>query len=242
MWTICIAIWQEMHEQVKVSSLLWMSTDQVFFSSHLEILCIGERHIEVCKARNRCRYHLSSTICHSCLQARANKMFCSQLKKGKLHGCIDVGLSVMSVKKKAMCIDLDTEDNIYHLKVTLEAQIGFVWLQYECQRHLSLSQRCTVYKCLNTYTLSLSFVLFVQRLLTAVFSPVLLLLIWSLCYPGEGSRAVWWVGVKAASSQTVSAEWDCYVSPWKAPFPPPRHVFPVPQWLTEKSKWSHSSL
>uniref|UniRef100_A0A667X5R2 Oxysterol-binding protein n=1 Tax=Myripristis murdjan TaxID=586833 RepID=A0A667X5R2_9TELE len=41
----------------------------------------------------------------------------SDLKKGKLHGCIDVGLSVMSVKKKAMCIDLDTEDNIYHLKV-----------------------------------------------------------------------------------------------------------------------------
>uniref|UniRef100_A0A7N6BYL9 Oxysterol-binding protein n=1 Tax=Anabas testudineus TaxID=64144 RepID=A0A7N6BYL9_ANATE len=41
----------------------------------------------------------------------------SDLKKGKLHGCIDVGLSVMSIKKKAMCIDLDTEDNIYHLKV-----------------------------------------------------------------------------------------------------------------------------
>ncbi|KAF7660374.1 hypothetical protein LDENG_00282790 [Lucifuga dentata] len=41
----------------------------------------------------------------------------TDLKKGKLHGCIDVGLSVMSIKKKAMCIDLDTEDNIYHLKV-----------------------------------------------------------------------------------------------------------------------------
>ncbi|KAM9824771.1 oxysterol-binding protein-related protein 3-like [Neosynchiropus ocellatus] len=41
----------------------------------------------------------------------------ADLKKGKLHGCIDVGLSVMSIKKKAMCIDLDTEDNIYHLKV-----------------------------------------------------------------------------------------------------------------------------
>ncbi|TNN88101.1 Oxysterol-binding protein-related protein 3 [Liparis tanakae] len=46
----------------------------------------------------------------------ANEVFCPQLKKGKLHGCIDVGLSVMSIKKKAMCIDLDTEDNIYHLK------------------------------------------------------------------------------------------------------------------------------
>ncbi|XP_037549045.1 oxysterol-binding protein-related protein 3 [Nematolebias whitei] len=41
----------------------------------------------------------------------------TDLQKGKLHGCIDVGLSVMSIKKKAMCIDLDTEDNIYHLKV-----------------------------------------------------------------------------------------------------------------------------
>ncbi|XP_067467423.1 oxysterol-binding protein-related protein 3-like isoform X1 [Thunnus thynnus] len=41
----------------------------------------------------------------------------ADLKKGKLHGCIDVGLSVMSIKKKAMCIDLDTEDNIFHLKV-----------------------------------------------------------------------------------------------------------------------------
>ncbi|KAM6973931.1 oxysterol-binding protein-related protein 3-like isoform 1-T1 [Tautogolabrus adspersus] len=41
----------------------------------------------------------------------------TDLKKGKVHGCIDVGLSVMSIKKKALCIDLDTEDNIYHLKV-----------------------------------------------------------------------------------------------------------------------------
>lgn len=39
------------------------------------------------------------------------------MTKGKLHGCIDVGLSVMSIKKKANCIDLDTEEHIYHLKV-----------------------------------------------------------------------------------------------------------------------------
>ncbi|KFO34920.1 Oxysterol-binding protein-related protein 7 [Fukomys damarensis] len=37
--------------------------------------------------------------------------------KGKLHGSIDVRLSVMSVNKKAQRIDLDTEDNIYHLKI-----------------------------------------------------------------------------------------------------------------------------
>ncbi|XP_077363035.1 oxysterol-binding protein-related protein 3-like [Festucalex cinctus] len=41
----------------------------------------------------------------------------TDLKKGKLHGCIDVGLSVMAIKKSTMCIDLDTEDNIYHLKL-----------------------------------------------------------------------------------------------------------------------------
>lgn len=40
-----------------------------------------------------------------------------QLEKGKLRGSIDVGLSVMAIKKKSMRIDLDTEDNIYHLKV-----------------------------------------------------------------------------------------------------------------------------
>ncbi|XP_053570127.1 oxysterol-binding protein-related protein 3 isoform X1 [Bombina bombina] len=40
----------------------------------------------------------------------------TELEKGKLHGCIDVGLSVMSVKKSTKCIDLDTEENIYHLK------------------------------------------------------------------------------------------------------------------------------
>ncbi|XP_075036653.1 oxysterol-binding protein-related protein 6 isoform X2 [Mixophyes fleayi] len=38
-------------------------------------------------------------------------------QKGKIHGSIDVGLSVMSIKKKARRIDLDTEENIYHLKV-----------------------------------------------------------------------------------------------------------------------------
>ncbi|XP_041119755.1 oxysterol-binding protein-related protein 6-like isoform X3 [Polyodon spathula] len=39
------------------------------------------------------------------------------IQKGKLHGSIDIGLSVMSIKKKARRIDLDTEEHIYHLKV-----------------------------------------------------------------------------------------------------------------------------
>lgn len=46
--------------------------------------------------------------------------FVLQIEKGKLHGCIDVGLSVMAIKKKAKCIDLDAEENIYHLKVNRE--------------------------------------------------------------------------------------------------------------------------
>ncbi|XP_048117255.1 oxysterol-binding protein-related protein 3 [Alosa alosa] len=41
----------------------------------------------------------------------------ADMERGKLHGCIDVGLSVMAIKKKAKCIDLDAEENIYHLKV-----------------------------------------------------------------------------------------------------------------------------
>ncbi|XP_070587937.1 oxysterol-binding protein-related protein 6 isoform X2 [Erythrolamprus reginae] len=40
-----------------------------------------------------------------------------ETQKGKVHGSIDVGLSVMSIKKKARRIDLDTEEHIYHLKV-----------------------------------------------------------------------------------------------------------------------------
>ncbi|XP_054477087.1 oxysterol-binding protein-related protein 3 isoform X3 [Anoplopoma fimbria] len=41
----------------------------------------------------------------------------ADIEKGKLHGCIDVGLSVMAIKKKAKCIDFDAEENIYHLKI-----------------------------------------------------------------------------------------------------------------------------
>uniref|UniRef100_A0AAY4A7G0 Oxysterol-binding protein n=1 Tax=Denticeps clupeoides TaxID=299321 RepID=A0AAY4A7G0_9TELE len=45
----------------------------------------------------------------------------ADIDKGKLHGRIDVGLSVMAIKKKAKCIDLDAEENIYHLKVNHNA-------------------------------------------------------------------------------------------------------------------------
>lgn len=53
---------------------------------------------------------------------RSDLLFCLQIEKGKLHGCIDVGLSVMAIKKKAKCIDLDAEENIYHLKVSQQLE------------------------------------------------------------------------------------------------------------------------
>lgn len=47
-----------------------------------------------------------------------------QVLKGKLHGSIDVRQSVMSINKKAQRVDLDTEENIYHLKVLGGLQPG----------------------------------------------------------------------------------------------------------------------
>ncbi|XP_053087411.1 oxysterol-binding protein-related protein 3a isoform X3 [Pangasianodon hypophthalmus] len=71
----------------------------------------------------------------------------ADLKKGKLRGRIDIGLSVMSIKKKTMCIDLDAEDSIYHLKQAVLSKQPSVlsknsWLQSsedmkKCCRELS---------------------------------------------------------------------------------------------------------
>lgn len=47
-----------------------------------------------------------------------------QVLKGKLHGAIDIRQSVMSINKKAQRVDLDTEENIYHLKVLVGAGAG----------------------------------------------------------------------------------------------------------------------
>uniref|UniRef100_A0A672TBV9 Oxysterol-binding protein n=1 Tax=Sinocyclocheilus grahami TaxID=75366 RepID=A0A672TBV9_SINGR len=46
-----------------------------------------------------------------------HKVYLKATERIHLHGCIDVGLSVMAIKKKAKCIDLDAEENIYHLKI-----------------------------------------------------------------------------------------------------------------------------
>uniref|UniRef100_A0A665WIY3 Oxysterol-binding protein n=1 Tax=Echeneis naucrates TaxID=173247 RepID=A0A665WIY3_ECHNA len=76
----------------------------------------------------------------------------TDLKKGKLHGLIDVGLSVMSIKKKAMCIDLDTEDNIYHLKVNLETVWACVWAEI----YITMTNPSLPFLCLSLLFLSFS--------------------------------------------------------------------------------------
>jgi hypothetical protein len=39
------------------------------------------------------------------------------IARGKIHGSVDIGLSVVSTKAKRKRIDIDAEEFIYHLKV-----------------------------------------------------------------------------------------------------------------------------
>lgn len=66
-------------------------------------------------------------------------VFVLQLEKGKLRGSIDMGLSVMAIKKKSMRIDLDTEDNIYHLKVKEDKKERVIQISH---RMLTLKFMC----------------------------------------------------------------------------------------------------
>ncbi|XP_074893022.1 oxysterol-binding protein-related protein 7 isoform X4 [Buteo buteo] len=54
--------------------------------------------------------------------------------KGKLHGAIDIRQSVMSVNKKAQRVDLDTEENIYHLKIK-SPELFTSWVSSLCSHH-----------------------------------------------------------------------------------------------------------
>ncbi|XP_064421684.1 oxysterol-binding protein-related protein 7 [Latimeria chalumnae] len=57
------------------------------------------------------------------------------LAGGRLHGSIDVRLSVMSINRKSKRIDLDAGDNLYHLKV--KSQEFFTgWVSALCRQHL----------------------------------------------------------------------------------------------------------
>ncbi|XP_075378829.1 oxysterol-binding protein-related protein 7 isoform X4 [Mycteria americana] len=59
---------------------------------------------------------------------------CQDVLKGKLHGAIDVRQSVMSVNKKAQRVDLDTEENIYHLKIK-PPELFASWVSSLCSHH-----------------------------------------------------------------------------------------------------------
>ncbi|KAM9392922.1 oxysterol-binding protein-related protein 7-like isoform 2-T2 [Pholidichthys leucotaenia] len=53
------------------------------------------------------------------------------IQRGKLHGSMDVSLSVMSVNKKSKRIDLDAGDNLYHL-MAKSHEIFYIWLTKLC--------------------------------------------------------------------------------------------------------------
>uniref|UniRef100_A0A8C8R7F4 Oxysterol-binding protein n=1 Tax=Pelusios castaneus TaxID=367368 RepID=A0A8C8R7F4_9SAUR len=61
--------------------------------------------------------------------------------KGKLHGSIDVRLSVMSINKKAQRVDLDTEENIYHLKIK-SPEVFNSWVAKLCSHRLVEKSKC----------------------------------------------------------------------------------------------------
>ncbi|KAM7386175.1 hypothetical protein PAMA_009016 [Pampus argenteus] len=53
------------------------------------------------------------------------------IQRGKLHGSLDVSLAVMSINKKSKRIDLDTGDNLYHLKAKSH-DLFYIWLTKLC--------------------------------------------------------------------------------------------------------------
>ena len=58
-----------------------------------------------------------------------------QLERGKVHGTVDTGLSVIACKKKGRRIDVDADDLIYHLKVSLNDSVSSLMLPV----HVALS-------------------------------------------------------------------------------------------------------
>ncbi|XP_061647285.1 oxysterol-binding protein-related protein 6 isoform X5 [Phyllopteryx taeniolatus] len=77
-------------------------------------------HGRAMSSEERCSVMVNKTstpVHKSASSSSSSQRDSRQIQKGKLHGSIDVGLSVMSIKKKARRIDLDTEEHIYHLKV-----------------------------------------------------------------------------------------------------------------------------
>ncbi|XP_050790765.1 oxysterol-binding protein-related protein 7 isoform X2 [Gopherus flavomarginatus] len=61
--------------------------------------------------------------------------------KGKLHGSVDVRLAVMSINRKAQRVDLDTEENIYHLKIKSQ-ELFTSWVTKLCSHRLMEKPKC----------------------------------------------------------------------------------------------------
>jgi hypothetical protein len=50
----------------------------------------------------------------------------ADLARGKPHGSVDLGLSVISAKRRRCRIDIDAEVFIYHIKVRLKQNHSFI--------------------------------------------------------------------------------------------------------------------
>lgn len=50
------------------------------------------------------------------------------MTRGKTHGSVDVGLSVISTKSQRRRIDIDAEEHIYHLKVRYKEKYFYHFL------------------------------------------------------------------------------------------------------------------
>ncbi|XP_030364855.1 oxysterol-binding protein-related protein 7 isoform X2 [Strigops habroptila] len=92
-----------------------------------EVLCAGKRHPEIC-------HHAPGHPMRKGVFPLTGIPGLPQVLKGKLHGAIDVRQSVMSVNKKAQRVDLDTEENIYHLKIK-SPELFSSWVSSLCSHH-----------------------------------------------------------------------------------------------------------
>lgn len=102
----------------------------------------------------------------------------------------------MAIKKKAMCIDLDAEENIYHLKVKCN-QVNWITVKYP--------QRCACAKMTWKAGESLPF-LYLDHLCSCPLPDFCL-----IASSDQIAGAVRWVGVEAAAPPPLSAKWDLHV-------------------------------
>lgn len=52
----------------------------------------------------------------------------TEINKGKIHGSLDIGLSVITTKQRRRRIDIDAEEFIYHLKAKTDDTFSS-WVQ-----------------------------------------------------------------------------------------------------------------